>query len=244
METKVVFVTGGSGGIGRATALKFAREGWNVAVFYKGEEAKAFEVKSLIEKEGQRGEVYQTDVADQISVSEAFLRAFRDFGRVDGLANVAGISLGLALSDQTTETVEQEIGVNFKGVVWCTKEIVKYMKEGAIVNITSVSTYGMGPTRDSVYSGTKGAVWAFTKQMAIELAPGIRVNAVAPGLVETELARRTHTQEDREKIISETPLKKNAQPEDIANSIYFLVSDQASHITGATLDVNGGYYIR
>lgn len=243
MERRVVFITGGSRGIGRATAVKFAREGWDVAIFYLGQAEKAREVKELIEAEGQRAGAYQTNVADKESVAGSFAAAFGDFGRVDALANIAGVSLGLALGGHTKETIDQEIDVNYKGVVFCTQEILKYMENGAMVNITSVSVYGMGPTRDPVYAGTKGAVWAFTRQMATELAPKVRVNAVAPGLCQTDMSK-SYSEERLGKVIAATPLGKIAQPEDIANAVYFLASEQAGHITGVTLDVNGGYYIR
>ncbi len=229
-----MFITGASGGIGQATVEKFVKEGWGVAGFYSG--------NKIEDQEYCR--YWQMDITDPASIEKAFGEAFSIWGKVDGQINIAGISLGLKLSQHTGDTIEKETDINFKGTVLCVKEILKYMTEGVVVNIGSVSMYGMGPTLDPVYSGTKAAVWGFSKQMAKELAPKIRVNVVAPGLCGTELARKTHSAEDMDNIARATPLGKIATPQDIANGIYFLASEQASHITGACLDINGGFYLR
>lgn len=223
---KVVFITGASRGIGAACVKKFSDNGWKVAGFYNKTQTKNY---------------YQLDVADPDSIKKAFERAFSDFGRVDCLVNCAGIFGYKNLVDYDWELMEKVIHVNEVGTYWCTKEILKYMQNGSVVNISSTAAQ-IGST-DPVYAGTKAAVLGFTKAMAKALAPKIRVNCVAPGVTESDMTKNMN-QERLDQLINMSLLKKVARPEDIANGIYFLAGEEAGHITGACLDINGGYVLR
>jgi 3-oxoacyl-[acyl-carrier protein] reductase len=219
-DKKVVFITGASGGIGTAAAERFEKEGWKVVGFSSKD----------------------VDVADQESVNKAFDQAFSDLGRIDCLVNCAGIFGFKNLKEYDLETMKKVINVNELGTYLCTKWAAEKMSDGSIVNISSVAGE-TGSGTDPVYAGTKGAILAFTKSMAKALAPKIRVNAIAPGIVEDKMGE-ARKWEDVAELLANTLLKKMALPKDIADGIYFLASDQAAHITGICLDINGGYYLR
>ena len=231
MKKKIVFITGGLKGIGLATTKKFISEKWLVASFDKD-----------IQKSNIAGtKYYQVDVSNWKSVQQGFNKAFHDFSRIDCLVNNAGIFGYAKLPEYDEELIDRVIGVNEKGVYFCTKIILDKMKTGSIVNIGSTAAQ-IGST-DPVYAGTKAAVLGFTKAMAKALAPNIRVNAVSPGATNTDIMKNYNRQRV-EQLKEMTLLKRLAEPEDIANSIYFLASDEAKHITGICLDVNGGYVLR
>src|SRR3989344_8652482 len=213
---KVVFITGASRGIGAATVKKFVDNGWKVAGFYK---------QNKIEN-SEAVKYYQMDVAEPESVKKTFEQAFSDFGRVDCLVNCAGIFGYKNLTDYDWELMQKVIGVNETGTYWCTKEILKYMHEGSVVNISS--TAAQIGSSDPVYAGTKAAILGFTKSMAKALAPRIRVNAVAPGVTQTDMMKNYDPQR-KSQLIDLTLLKKIADPKDIASGIYFLASDESSH---------------
>jgi len=231
MDKKVVFITGASKGIGLATARKFISQGWQVAGFYKDDLGP--------EIEGMK--YYETDVSNWQMVKESFDKAFTDFKRIDCLVNNAGIFGYAKFPDYSEEVMDRVIDTNEKGVYFCTKTVMDKMKAGSIVNIGS--TAGQIGSTDPVYAGTKAAVLGFTKAMAKALAPNIRVNAVSPGATNTDIMKN-YNQQRVEQLKEMTLLKKLAEPEDIANAVYFLASDEARHITGACLDVNGGYVLR
>lgn len=232
MDKRVVFITGAGRGIGLATAKKFAKEGWKVAAFYRNSSG----------PETAEVTYYQTDVTDWESVKNAFDKAFSEMGRVDCLVNNAGILLNKRLAGYEIEDMEKVIRVNELGVYMCTKKVLEKMEEGVIVSLCSSAA--QAGSMDPVYAGTKGAVASFTKSMAMALAPRIRVNCVAPGIVNTEMGNKGWGPGELDLRVKAIPLGKMAEPEDIANGIYFLASDQAAHITGACLDINGGYVLR
>ena len=215
--SKVVIITGGTGGIGKATAEKFAESGeWKVVV--TGRE--------------------DLDVTNPESV-ESF---FSKFDQIDCLVNCAGIFGNKTLFEYDLESINKVIAVNEIGTYLCTQAVLSKMTSGSIVNISSVAGQ-VGSGSDPIYAATKGAILAFTKSMAKALAPKIRVNCVAPGVTDTGLLdARKWT--DIAFDVDQTPLGKMADPADIANAIYFLASDDAKHITGATIDVNGGVLMR
>ena len=219
---KVVFITGASRGIGLATAKKFAGEGWKVAGFSNKTEG-----------------YYQMDVADGESIKKAFEKAFAEMGRVDCLVNCAGILLDKRISSYEIEDMERIIRVNEMGVYLCTKKVLEHIDEGSMVNISS--TAAQAGSWDPIYAGTKGAVWSFSKSMALALAPKIRVNCVAPGIVDTDMGNFGWGPSELKKRVEAIPMGRMAKPEEIASGIYFLASDEAGHITGACLDINGGY---
>ena len=219
---KVVFITGASRGIGAATAKKFASQGWKVAGFSNKTEG-----------------YYQMDAGDGESIKKAFTKAFEDMGRVDCLVNCAGILLDKRISNYEVEDMEKIIRVNEMGVYLCTKKVLEYMQEGSMVNISS--TAAQAGSWDPVYAGTKGAVWSFSKSMALALAPRIRVNCVAPGIVDTDMGNFGWSPNELKERVEAIPMGRMAKSEEIAAGVYFLASDEASHITGACLDINGGY---
>lgn len=237
---KVVLVTGGSRGIGKAICEKFAAEGYAVAVNYEKSEAAA---KELAEKTG--GRAYCADVSDYNAVCAMFDKIEAELGKVEILVNNAAVSTVGVFQDCTDEEWERIFGVNVKGVFNCSKRAIGNMlknQRGSIVNISSI--WGItGGSCECHYSAAKAAVIGYTKSMAKELGPsGIRVNCVAPGAVKTEMNNRL-SEEDWQMIEEETPLCKIGKASEIAEAVFFLASEKASHITGAVLNVNGGSVI-
>ncbi|HJZ06269.1 hypothetical protein A2634_02360 [Candidatus Amesbacteria bacterium RIFCSPHIGHO2_01_FULL_48_32] len=232
MDKKVVFITGASRGIGVATARKFADGGWRVAGFYRNSAGP--EIENV--------KYYQLDVSDWESVNVAFDKAYGELGRVDCLVNNAGVLVDKRLQGYEVEDMEKVMRTNELGVYLCTKKVLDKMEEGAIVNLCS--TAAQAGSMDPIYAGTKGAVWSFTKSMAMALAPRVRVNCVAPGLVNTDMGNKGWGPGELEQRVKAIPMGRMAEPKEVASGIYFLASDEAGHITGATLDINGGYVLR
>jgi len=230
-EKKVVFITGASRGIGKATAEKFLKGGWKVAGFYRQNKV----------EDTPDSKYYQMDFLDVDSVKEALDGAVADLGRVDSFVNCVGIFGYKTLEQYDLETMEKVVAVNEVGMYVTTRHVLAMMKKGSMVFIAS--TAAQVGSSDPVYAGSKAAVLGFTKSMAKALAPDIRVNCVAPGVTETDLVKNMN-QERLDQLIGLSLLKKIALPQDVAGGIYFLASDEASHITGACLDINGGYVLR
>ena len=237
---KVVLVTGGSRGIGKAVCEKFAAEGYAVAVNYEKSEEKA---AALAEKIG--GTAYKADVSDYGAVCRMFDDIEKELGEISVLINNAGISTFGLFQDCSDEEWERIFGVNVKGVFNCSKRALGNMiknQSGSIVNVSSI--WGVtGGSCECHYSATKAAIIGYTKAMAKEFGPsGIRVNCVAPGAVETEMNAR-FSKEDMEAIAEEAALGYIGKPEEIAEAIFFAASEKASYMTGAVLNVNGGSVI-
>lgn len=229
MNKKVVFITGASRGIGLATAQKFSKEGWNVAAFYKTNPG----------PEISNCKYYQVDVTKFAEIRAAFDKAFSEFGQIDCLVNNAGIfAYKRGLADFDEETIDNVIAVNEKAVYLCTKVALENMTAGSIVNVSS--TVALVGGTDPIYSGTKAALLGFTKSMAKVVAPKIRVNAVAPSATNTDMMKN-YNEERKKQLVELSLLKRMAEPEDIADGIYFLASDQAKHITGVCLNMSAGY---
>lgn len=237
---KVVLVTGGSRGIGKAVCEKFAAEGYLVAVNFEKSEEKA---NALAEKIG--GKAYCADVSDYSAVCSMFDKIEHELGEVSILINNAAISVFGLFQDCSNEEWERLFGVNVKGVFNCSKRAVSNMlknQNGSIVNISSI--WGItGGSCESHYSATKAAVIGYTKALAKELGPsGIRVNCVAPGAVDTEMNSR-FSKEDMEEVAEESALGYIGKPEEIAEAVFFAASEKASYMTGAVINVNGGSVI-
>lgn len=237
---KVVLVTGGSRGIGKAICEKFAEEGYFVAVNYEKSEEKA---KSLAKKIG--GKAFCADVSDYGAVCKMFDEIEKEMGEVSVLINNAGISTYGLFQDCTDEEWERIFGVNVKGVFNCSKRALGNMiknQSGSIVNISSI--WGItGGSCECHYSATKAAVIGYTKAMAKELGPsGIRVNCIAPGTVETEMNSR-FSKDDLEAVAEESVLGYIGKPREIAEAVFFAASEKASYMTGAVINVNGGSVI-
>jgi 3-oxoacyl-[acyl-carrier protein] reductase len=241
LKDKVAIITGGANGIGKATAKKFIEEGAKVAIWditkEKGEET--------AQELGNNIKFYQVDTTSFEQVEKAAKQTHQDFGKIDILINNAGITQDATLAKMTIEQWQKVLDVNLNGVFFCTKAISPFMVEqayGRIVNASSVvGVYGnFGQTN---YVATKAGVIGMTKTWAKELGrKGITVNAIAPGFIATEMVKSIP-----EKVINmlegKTPLGRLGQPEEIANAYAFLASDEASFISGTTLNVDGAVTI-
>lgn len=239
---KAALVTGASRGIGRAIAIRLAGEGAKVAINYAGNEKAAQEVKSVIEANGGEAILVQADVASPEAVDEMVAKVTEAFGTIDILVNNAGITRDGLLARMKPEDFDAVIDTNLKGVFYCTKAVAKLMmkkRSGRIVNMASVVGL-MGNAGQANYSAAKAGVIGFSKSVAKELASrGITVNMVAPGFIGTDMTA-VLSDKVREAMVEEIPLKRMGQPEDVANAVAFLVSDQASYITGQVVNVDGG----
>ena len=242
IEGKVAFVTGASRGIGRAIALTLAEAGAYVAVNYAGNAAAAEEVAAEIRKMGRRALILQGDVSQTEAAALMLDAVVAEFGRCDILVNNAGITRDGLLMRMKEEDWDAVLNTNLKGVFNCTKAALKYMmkqRSGKIVNIASVVGI-MGNAGQANYAAAKAGCIGFTKSVAKEVASrGITVNAVAPGLIATDM---TSVLPDKviEEMAAGIPLKRAGQPVDVAKAVLFLVSDDAAYITGQTLNVDGG----
>lgn len=230
-----ILVTGGSRGIGKAVCSIFASHGWNVSYLYKnrpGDEAdNIFPIRC--------------DVSDPVAVDEAVSSAVSRFGDIDVLVSNSGISKTGLVSDHTYEDMREIMDTNFGGFFNCSRAVLPGMihnKRGCIIAVSSM--WGQtGASCESVYSASKGAVDAYAKSLAKELAPsGIRVNVVSPGVIDTDMMN-VYSEEDKKTLADETPLGRLGRPEDVADTIYYLASDNAAYITGQIIGINGGYLI-
>jgi 3-oxoacyl-[acyl-carrier protein] reductase len=242
---KVAVVTGASKGIGASIAEHMAAAGASVVVNYSSGKAGAEAVVQRITQKDGRAVAVQADLSKQEDIRRLFAEAKKAFGKLDILVNNAGIYEFAPLEAITPEHFHKQYNVNVLGLLLATQEAVKYFgKEGgSIVNISSVAASSAPPTA-SVYSGTKAAVDAITKSLAKELGPRqIRVNAINPGMVETEGFRSAGISESdfRRQVEAQTPLGRIGKPEDIAPAAVFLASPDASWVTGETLYISGGH---
>ena len=237
-------VTGGSRGIGRATAVLLAKAGADVAITYQRQEKAALEVKSAVESQGRRSLALKAEISNEAEVRRAVDEMVSALGEVDILVNNAGIWTYLEIGSGNTKAWKETMEVNLDSVFYFTDAVVPHMKknkQGGIINVGS--TAGIrGEASHSHYAATKGALNALTKSWAVELAPyNIRVNLVAPGWVDTDMCTEVFSdQAFKESVRQSIPLKRIPPPEDIAGPIVFLASDLARHITGAIINVNGG----
>jgi NAD(P)-dependent dehydrogenase (short-subunit alcohol dehydrogenase family) len=237
-------VTGGDSGIGRAVAVLYAREGADVAIIYLDEHEDAAETKRAVEKEGQRCITIAGDVADPRFCEQAVNRAVKAFGKLDILVNNAAFQQHVpALEDLTEEQFDRTLKTNLYGYFHMTKAAVPHMKSGGAIVMTGSVTGLLGNKALLDYSMTKGGIHAFARSLATHLVDrGIRVNVVAPGPVWTPLNPADRPAEGVAKFGGETPMKRPAQPEEIAPAFVFLASPAcSSYITGEILPIIGGY---
>lgn len=249
LKNKTIIVTGGASGIGAATCKKLAEEGANVAITDIQDEA-GRKLEEQIDKDGT-ARYWTMDVTDEDQIKQVFSEIDEAFGSIDGLVNNGGISGADKPTDQITkEGWDQVIDINVGGVFLCTKYIVPYLKEnngGSIVNVSSI--YGLIGNKDlPPYHASKGAVRLMAKNDALTYADdNIRINSVHPGFIDTplvdELAERKDktAEEFRRELDSLHPIGHIGEPEDIANGIAFLASDEAKFMTGSELVIDGGY---
>jgi NAD(P)-dependent dehydrogenase (short-subunit alcohol dehydrogenase family) len=244
LKGKVALITGGDSGIGRAVAVLFAREGANVAITHLAEDEDAEETRKAVEAEGRRCHVIAIDVTDRAACRTAVHETVREFGGLNILVNNAAFQVHTEdFLDLTPEHFDETLKTNLYGYFHMAQAAVAEMEPGsAIINTGSVT--GIEGSKDLVdYSTTKGGIHAFTRALASNLVPrGIRVNCVAPGPVWTPLNPSDRPPEEVSKFGSQAPMKRPAQPEEIAPAYVFLASPHcSSYITGEILPIIGGY---
>jgi 3-oxoacyl-[acyl-carrier protein] reductase len=238
---KTALITGGTKGIGKAVAREFLQQGYEVIINYYHDEESALATQSEFNMEGYCPVLIRADVADEKQVKEMFKEVFRIYDKLDVLVNNAGISKIQVIQDTTLADWEEVFGVNTRGTFLCSREVTDSMiiaGGGAIINISSI--WGeVGASCEVAYSASKGAVIAFTKALAKELAPSfIRVNCVSPGVIDTEM--NSHLSDvEMEELISEIPIGRLGTGEDVAKACCFLAEN--TYITGEVLSVGGGF---
>jgi len=245
LENRVALITGGDSGIGRAVAVHFAREGAHVAVAYLEEHADAGETKRLVEAEGRRCLLLAGDVAQEAFCYEAVNRTVQEYGGLDVVVNNAAEQHPKSdLREITAEQLAQTFRTNIFGYFFVAKAALDHLPEGGVIlNTTSVTAYrGSGHLLD--YSATKGAIVAFTRSLALALAPRkIRVNGVAPGPIWTPLIPATFPEERVERFGADVPLGRAGQPAEVAPAYVFLASADGSYMTGQVVHPNGGGFV-
>jgi len=242
LEGRVALVTGGGRGIGKAIVTAFAREGAKVAI--NDIDLKlAQETANAIRLTGHEALPIKADTSKSVQVKEMIQKIIKTYERIDILVNNAGIFSSVAFDDMTEEEWDRVINVNLKGVFLCSQAVIGSMKKqrwGKIVNVASLAAKIGGIFAGPNYAASKAGVICLTKSLAKRLAPyGINVNAVAPGVIETEMTADWPTQV-RESLLRQIPLGRFGRPEEVAEVVVFLVSEGASYVTGATIDINGG----
>lgn len=245
-SSKVVVITGGSKGIGRAMALKFAEDKAHIIiVHYDPDESASSETLGILAQKGVKAESRKIDVSSFVDVEELFKDIISGFGKVDVLINNAGITKDTILMRMSEDDWDMVLNVNLKSVFNCTKAVIRSMvkqRGGRIVNISSVAGQ-VGNAGQGNYAASKAGILGFTKTIAREVGiRGITVNAVAPGFIETEMTASLSDQV-KESYLQQIPLGKAGRPEDVAEAVYWLCSDAAGYITGQTIHVNGGMFM-
>lgn len=239
---KVAVITGAGRGIGKAIALKFAKEGYDVVVNYRGSEQSANDVKIACLALGVEALICQGDVANYADMEHLMKTTMERFGHIDVLVNNSGITKDQLLLKMNTESFMDVIDVNLKGTFHAIKAVSRIMmkqRAGVIINMSSVIGE-IGNAGQANYAASKAGVLGLTKSIAKELAPRhIRVNAIAPGFIATDMTDVLNDQ-TKENILQAIPLNALGEAEDVANVAYFLASDEAKYITGQVINVDGG----
>ncbi|MCQ3828698.1 SDR family oxidoreductase [Microbulbifer elongatus] len=242
---KVALITGGDSGIGRATAVHFAREGADLAIIYLNEDADAAETRSLVEKEGRRCLLLSGDVRDEAFCRDSVRRTVENFGRLDILVNNAAQQHPTeGLEEISAEQLQDTYATNLFPFFYFSQAALEHLPDhGVILNTTSVTAYRGSPHLID-YSSTKGAITAYTRSLAKSLVGrGIRVNGVAPGPIWTPLIAATFSAEEVEEFGGDTPMGRAGQPCEVATCFVFLASKDASYLTGQVIHPNGGDFI-
>jgi NAD(P)-dependent dehydrogenase (short-subunit alcohol dehydrogenase family) len=243
LSDQVAIVTGAGNGIGQAITRRFAEEGAHIAVFDINPDDGAGAVR-MVESLHRRSLFVKADVSDSASVQRAIQQTLAHFGKIDILVNNAGINVAKRVVEYTDEDWRRILGVNLDGVWFCCRYVIPHFLDrgkGVIVNIASVGAFQTSHDR-APYMASKGGVVSLTKALALDLAENnIRVNAIAPGIVETTMSERwKHRPGALRSVTFLTPMGRFGRPEEIANAAVFLASGEASFVTGHTLTVDGG----
>lgn len=243
LQGKVALITGADSGIGRAVALAFAREGADILISYLTEESDAQETVRVVKEAGRRAIAVGGDIGDEGHCQQLVQRALQEFGRLDILVNNAGFQMNhKGLADIPSEQIERVFRTNILAMFWLCKAALPHMGAGAcVINTASIEAYQPKPAILD-YASTKGAVVAFTKGLALDtVKQGVRVNAVAPGPVWTPLIVSSgEANNDPIKFGADSPMKRPAQPAELAPAYVFLASPEASYVNGEILGVTGG----
>ncbi|WP_342725624.1 SDR family oxidoreductase [Bradyrhizobium sp. B097] len=248
MTDKVVVITGGSRGIGRATALAAAARGYRVVVGYASNQAAANEVVAAIEAKNGKAIAVKCDVGSEQDILALF-KAADGFGTLGALVNNAGIvgKSGVRVDEMSAERIQQMMAVNVTGSILCAREAVKRMSTkhggqgGVIVNLSSVAARLGAPNTYVDYAASKGAIDSFTVGLGYEVAgEGIRVAGIRPGLIDTDIHAAGGEPDRAHRLAHMVPMKRVGTADEIANAIVWLISDEASYVTSAILDVSGG----
>ncbi|ABC36481.1 glucose 1-dehydrogenase [Burkholderia thailandensis E264] len=245
---KAVLITGASRGIGRATALLAAAHGWSVGINYARDAAAAEATADAVRAAGAQACIVRGDVANETDVIAMFDAVQSAFGRLDALVNNAGIvAPSLPLADMDVARLKRVFDTNVLGAYLCAREAARRLSTdrggmgGAIANVSSIAARLGSPNEYVDYAGSKGAVDTLTLGLAKELGPrGVRVNAVRPGLIATEIHASGGQPGRAERLGAQTPLGRAGEADEVAEAIVWLLSDAASYVTGALLDVGGG----
>ena len=245
---QVLLITGGSRGIGAATARLAARRGWAVAVNYASQAAAADEVVRAITAEGGRAIAVQGDVGDEAQVLAMFAQVDVELGPLTGLVNNAGVvDMQVRVDEITVPRLERMLRINVIGSFLCAREAIGRMSRssggegGAIVNLSSLAARTGSPKEYVDYAASKGAIDSFTRGLAAEVAEqDIRVNAVRPGFIHTDMHASGGEPDRIERVKAFVPLKRGGRPEEVAQAILWLLSEEASYTTGAFINVAGG----
>jgi 3-oxoacyl-[acyl-carrier protein] reductase len=242
LENKVALITGASRGIGEAIAIKFAQQGANIAFTYLSSDERAKALEEKLAGFGVKAKAYKSDAGDYAATEQLAAEVIKEFGTIDICVNNAGISRDNLLLRLTPEQWDEVMQANLKSVYNLTRQVIKPMmkaRSGSIINLSSIVGMNGNPGQSS-YAASKAGIIGFTKSIAQEIGSrNIRVNAIAPGFVETDM---THYLKDggAEKWFEKIPLQRFGRPEEIADVALFLASDMSSYITGQVLSACGG----
>ena len=235
----VVLITGASRGIGRATALKFAQNKYDIALNYYSDDIKANETKNEIEKYGVKCVLYKCDISNKDEVKKMIDSIWNDFGRIDSLVNNAGIANDTLPFEKNIDDFKRVLDVNLIGTYLVSKYVSKHMNKGSIINVASTNALNQYYPYSLDYDASKAGVISLTHNLATTLSPKVRVNAVAPGWVNTDMNKELDSNYVKEECKS-IMLGRFAEPNEIANVIYFLASDDASYINNSVIRIDGG----
>ena len=244
LQNKVIIITGGARDIGRAVSLDLAKHGAKIAVNYYGSEDQANSLRDPLKDQGSEAIVLKGDMTNAADVADLVAKTTEAFGqKVDGLVKIVGGLVQRKTMDEMDEDFfDTVMKLNVNSTFLTTKAVLAHMSEGAsIVNFASQAGRDGGGPGASAYATSKGAVMTFTRAMAKELGPkGIRVNSLCPGMISTTFHDTFTKDEVRSNVANGTPLKREGQSDEVAEAVSFLISDEASFVTGVNMDINGG----